>query len=103
VVDCVLEDAWTRTIVFGRNEQQAPGGRDISFQSFDFGRLVVIIILIVERQIDNLRVFERKPSRRKRRDRPCKFRIEESRRRLPTITATLVWLMSLPLDGSDGC
>ena len=69
MVDGVLEDAWDRTVVFGGNEQQTLCCSDLSFQPFDLGRLVGIIILIVEREIADLRMLEREVSRGKLRDR----------------------------------
>jgi hypothetical protein len=69
MVDSVLKDARERTIVFGGDEKQTLRGSDLSFQPFDRERLIGIIILIVEREVADLRMLEREFGRSKLRDR----------------------------------
>jgi hypothetical protein len=100
VVDGVLEDGWDRTVVFGRDEQQTLYCGDLGLQPFDLGRLAGIIVLIVEREVADLRLLEREVGWGKLRDGLASFALDESRRRLPTMAAMLIWLMSLPSIGT---
>ncbi len=59
MVDCVLEHAGDRTVVFGRNEQKALGSLDFVLQPFDGLGLVRVVVLVVERQVADLHLLER--------------------------------------------
>ena len=87
----VLENPWHGSVVLGGNEQQTLCRCDLALQPFDLGRLVAVIILIVEWQVADLQMLERQVGRSK------KFGIgtgelcvKRSRRRLPTITAMFI-------------
>src|SRR5450759_3434414 len=60
VVDCVLEHAGDRAVVFGRNEQKALGALDFVLQPLDGLGLVRVVVLVVKRQVADLHLLERK-------------------------------------------
>jgi hypothetical protein len=76
VVDCVLEHTWDRTVIFWRDEQQTLRRGDLHLQPFDLRSLIGIIILIVEREVANLRMLENEVSRSKLRDCPGKLYVK---------------------------
>ena len=64
MVDRVLEHAGNRAVVFGRDEEHARSGGDLAFETLHRLRLRRIVVLIIERQIVDLRLREGEFGRR---------------------------------------
>lgn len=64
MIDRVLEHAWQRTVVLGRDERQAPSRRDVGLQPRDGRAGARVIILVAERQVADPHLVERERRRR---------------------------------------
>ena len=93
VVDGVLEHGGDRPVVLGDDEEERVGPRDLGLHPLHGSGLIIIVVLVVERQI---------PIRTRRNVKPggasagkafASWRFYDPFRKLPTITATFIRLM----------
>lgn len=99
VVDCILEHARDRAVVFGRDEQEPSRRRDLSLQPLDGLGRARVIVLVVERQVVYPDLLKQELRRRKSRDRgrqlatACSLRpgMPQRRIRLRANTAPVPW------------
>ena len=64
VVDGILQNAGDGPVVFRRDEQQPPRRRDFLLDALDGLSLICVVVLIVQRQVADLELFERNLRRR---------------------------------------
>ena len=76
MVDGIFEHAGNGAIVFGRKEQNSLCVLDFAFQTFDGSGLILIVILVVERQVADLYLLERELWRRQFRDGASELPVE---------------------------
>ena len=68
MVDRILENIGNRAVVLGGDEHQPAGRGDASLQPLDRFGLVRVVVLVVERQIADVQLLERKLWRRQLHD-----------------------------------
>ena len=97
-------------VVFGGDEQKALGSGDFALQPLDGLGRVRIVVLVVDRQVADLYLFERELRRRHLYDGVSQFAVERIFGRLPTTTAiwycfmticTITFLSDAPLAQLD--
>src|SRR5690606_31311547 len=72
----VLQHARDRTVVFGRDEHDTVGRRDLALQALYRVGLVAVVVLVVQREVIDPRVLEGEFGRREPDDRVSQLSVE---------------------------